>query len=147
MARSRDVHLAKITLCAQDEYTLLPESKDRIVATSVTSTWRYSSQPACYETAFNAARSAMIETFFGPPKQGVYSPSVQYTMYKMGEAMLDRVQQIESIFMNCPNLHFIPCNPVTSSFDNDVYVATSEPHGDIECVVTRKNGRPHLSKL
>ena len=30
-----------------------------------------------------------------------------------------------------PNLHFIPCVPVTTkSFDNDVYVATSEPHGE-----------------
>ena len=29
-----------------------------------------------------------------------------------------------------PNLHFIPCVPVTArSFDHDVYVATSEPHG------------------
>lgn len=31
-----------------------------------------------------------------------------------------------------PNLHFIPCVPVTTkSFDNDVYVATSEPHGEL----------------
>lgn len=28
-------------------------------------------------------------------------------------------------------------------FDNDVYVATSEPHGDIEAVVTRKDAMPH----
>jgi urate oxidase len=50
---------------------------------------------------------------------------------------------VDSVFMNMPNLHFIPCNPVTSSFDNDVYVATSEPHGNIEAVVTRKGARPH----
>lgn len=33
--------------------------------------------------------------------------------------------------LQMPNLHFIPCVPVTTkSFDNDVYVATSEPHGE-----------------
>ena len=43
-----------------------------------------------------------------------------------------------------PNLHFNPCAPVTSTFDNDVYVATSEPHGNIEAVVTRAAGvQPH----
>ncbi|KAG1653205.1 hypothetical protein FOA52_006730, partial [Chlamydomonas sp. UWO 241] len=131
----------------KDEYTLLPEATDRILATSVTSTWKYSSQPACYDVAFAATRAALTETFFGPPKQGVYSPSVQYTMYQMGEAMLDRVPQIESVFFNCPNIHFLPCNPVTSKFNNDVYVATSEPHGNIECVVSRKGARPHVSKL
>ena len=28
-------------------------------------------------------------------------------------------------------------------FENDIYVATSEPHGDIEAVVTRKDAMPH----
>ena len=31
-------------------------------------------------------------------------------------------------------------------FENDVYIATSEPHGNIEAVVTRKDAQPH-SKL
>lgn len=51
--------------------------------------------------------------------------------------------QVESVFLNMPNLHFIPCAPVGSSFNDDVYVATSEPHGNIEAVVTRKDARPH----
>lgn len=48
------------------------------------------------------------------------------------------------MFLNMPNLHFLPCIPVThKSFDNDVYVATSEPHGNIEAVVTRAAAQPH----
>lgn len=31
-------------------------------------------------------------------------------------------------------------------FEDDVYIATSEPHGNIEAVVTRKDVQPH-SKL
>lgn len=32
---------------------------------------------------------------------------------------------------------------VHSQFENDVYIATSEPHGDIEAVITRKQLQPH----
>lgn len=40
----------------------------------------------------------------------------------------------------CNNHRFVGC---TSQFENDIYVATSEPHGDIEAVVTRKDAMPH----
>jgi hypothetical protein len=40
--------------------------------------------------------------------------------------------QVESMFLNMPNLHFLPCAPVGCKFEDDVYVATSEPHGNIE---------------
>lgn len=130
----------------RDEFTLLPDSKDRILATSITSTWKYSSQPPCYDAAYNAVKQAISDGFFGPANVGVYSPSVQYTLYQMGAIALERVPQVDSIFFNAPNLHFIPCNPVGSKFKDDVYVATSEPHGNIECVVTRKGAASH-SKL
>eukprot|EP00201_Polytomella_parva_P021528 CAMPEP_0175042350 /NCGR_PEP_ID=MMETSP0052_2-20121109/2510_1 /TAXON_ID=51329 ORGANISM="Polytomella parva, Strain SAG 63-3" /NCGR_SAMPLE_ID=MMETSP0052_2 /ASSEMBLY_ACC=CAM_ASM_000194 /LENGTH=301 /DNA_ID=CAMNT_0016305143 /DNA_START=64 /DNA_END=969 /DNA_ORIENTATION=- len=128
------------------EYTTLPSSNDRIVATSVTSTWKYSSIPQCFESAYQTARTALMETFYGPAKGGVYSPSVQYTMYKMAEEMLNRVPEIGSIFFNLPNLHFNPHRAVgCDKFANDVYVATSEPHGDIECAVSRRDFKSHVS--
>jgi hypothetical protein len=40
--------------------------------------------------------------------------------------------KVESMFLNMPNLHFLPCAPVGCKFEDDVYVATSEPHGNIE---------------
>lgn len=78
----------------RDQYTMLPESNDRILATSITSTWKYSTQPPCYDAAFHTARQAIIELCFGAPKGGVYSPSVQYTIYQMGSAVLERVPQV-----------------------------------------------------
>jgi hypothetical protein len=42
------------------------------------------------------------------------------------------ITQVESVFLNMPNLHFLPCAPVGCKFEDDVYVATSEPHGNIE---------------
>ncbi len=32
---------------------------------------------------------------------------------------------------------------VSLQFENDIYIATSEPHGDIEAVITRKDAKPH----
>ncbi|GLI59081.1 hypothetical protein VaNZ11_000768 [Volvox africanus] len=127
----------------RDEYTVLPEVNDRIMASTVTCTWKYTNQPACYDAAFAAAKSSLLDAFLGPAKGGVYSPSVQYTLYNMAKNLLDRVPQSESVFLNMPNLHFIPVNPVGSKFNNDVYVATSEPHGNIEAVVTRRGMIPH----
>jgi urate oxidase len=40
-----------------------------------------------------------------------------------------------------PNIHFIPCSPLNSKFNDDVYFATSEPHGQIEASVTRADVR------
>ncbi|PNH04289.1 Uricase [Tetrabaena socialis] len=130
----------------RDQYTLLPESTDRIMASTVTCTWRYATQPPCYDAAFAAAKAGLLDAFFGPPKGGIYSPSVQFTLYDMAKRLLERVPQSESVFLNMPNIHFLPCAPVGSTFKNDVFVATSEPHGNIEAVVTRSGVQTH-SKL
>lgn len=49
---------------------------------------RYARQPASFDAAYAAARAALLSSFFGPAKGGVYSPSVQYTLYRMGQAVL-----------------------------------------------------------
>ncbi|PNW74909.1 hypothetical protein CHLRE_12g504950v5 [Chlamydomonas reinhardtii] len=144
----KDLSLLKTTQSGyegflRDQYTLLPETNDRIMASTVTCTWKYAAAPACYDAAYAAAKQGLLDAFLGPARGGVYSPSVQYTLYDMAKNILDRVPTSESIFLNMPNLHFIPCNPVGSSFNNDVYVATSEPHGNIEAVITRKGIAPH----
>jgi len=126
-----------------DQYTVLPNTLERMMATSITSTWRYNDSVKDYEATFAAARSAVLNTFFGPADKGVFSPSVQFTLMEMGKAVISRVPEVESIFFNLPNLHFLPCTPVTSKFENDVYIATSEPHGDIEAVITRSQLQPH----
>lgn len=127
-----------------DEYTALKPTRERIVATTVTTTWKYSRQPSDYDTAYAAVKAAFMERFYGPSKGGVYSPSVQLTLYEMGDAVIKKVPEVDSIFFNMPNLHFIPCAPInTSGFADDVFVATSEPHGNIEACVTRASAQPH----
>lgn len=127
-----------------DEYSLLKPTRERIVASSVTATWRYSAPLPDYNATYAAVKEALASKFYGPPEKGTYSPSVQFTLYRMGKAVIDTVSAVESVYLNMPNIHFLPCNPVNSEpFANDVYVATSEPHGDIEATVTRGSVAPH----
>lgn len=37
---------------------------------------------------------AISDGFFGPAKGGVYSPSVQFTLYQMGTKLLEVVPQV-----------------------------------------------------
>ncbi|KAL5976490.1 hypothetical protein ACLOJK_020823 [Asimina triloba] len=63
-----------------------------------------------------SVKKVLIDTFFGAPKKGVYSPSVQNTLYLMAKAVLNRFPDIESVELRMPNLHFLPVN--MSSKDN-----------------------------
>ena len=66
-----------------------------------------------------------------------YSASVQDSLYRMGEAALAAVPEISEISMACPNMHFILMNLSAFGLDNnnDVFLPTDEPHGQIECTV------------
>jgi urate oxidase len=145
----RDMRVLKTTQSGyegflHDEFTSLPDVTERMVASAVTASWKYGPrQPKCYDAAHAAARGAMMAAFFGPARGGVYSPSVQFTLYRMAKGAIDAVPEVSSVFLNMPNLHFLPCSPLTSTFEDDVYVATSEPHGNIEAVVTRGQVAPH----
>ena len=146
----RELRLCKTTQSGyegflHDQYTLLPDTRERLVASSVTATWRHvsPSTTSSFDASYDAVKAQLVDTFFGNPKSGTYSPSVQKTLYEMGEAVIVSCPGVEWIKLNMPNLHFNPLNPVTSKFDNDVYFPTSEPHGTIEAVVQRKQ-RPRL---
>lgn len=123
----------------RDKNTALPETRERIMATSVTATWKYASAPACYTEAYKSITKALIETFLGPPQQGFYSPSVQNTLFLMAKSALSRVEELEEISLSMPNLHFLPAKmpAIGLEFKDDVYVATSEPHGTIQASLGR----------
>src|SRR5262249_34660839 len=66
----------------RDEFTTLPETEDRILATSITATWNYRASTADF-AARERVRAALVETFAAHD-----SRSVQETLYAMGEAAL-----------------------------------------------------------
>ena len=118
-----------------DDYTTLPPTADRIAATAMDASWTWRATPPSYEQANAAILSTMLHVF-----ATTYSHSVQDSLYRMGEAALATVPELATVRMACPNKHYIPVNldRFGLSADNMVFVATDEPHGQIECQVGRE---------
>ena len=119
----------------KDRYTTIPETADRLCATSMVASWKWSDRPASYPAANARILATLLEVF-----STTYSKSVQDSLYRMGEAALAAVPEISEISMACPNMHFIPVNlsPFGLDNNNDVFLPTDEPHGQIECTVGRR---------
>ncbi|MGI3776798.1 MAG: factor-independent urate hydroxylase [Janthinobacterium lividum] len=117
-----------------DDYTTLPPTADRVAATAMDAQWTWLSPPPDYEAANALVLSTMLEVF-----ATTYSRGVQDSLFRMGEAALAAVPELATIRMACPNKHYLPTRlePFGMSSDNTVFIATDEPHGQIECVVGR----------
>ena len=117
-----------------DDYTTLPETTDRIAATAMDASWTWRAAPADYDATNAQVLAAMLEVF-----ATTYSKGVQDSLYRMGEAALAAVPELATISMSCPNKHYIPMRmePLGLASDNSVFIATDEPHGQIECTVGR----------
>ena len=48
------------------------------------------SKPFCFTQRYQDVKRVLTETFFGPADVGVYSPSVQNTLYLMAKEVLTR---------------------------------------------------------
>jgi urate oxidase len=118
----------------KDKYTTIPPTADRMCATSMVASWKWSGKPASYPVTNKKVLDTLLEVF-----ATTYSMSVQDSLYRMGEAALAAVPEISEISMACPNMHFILMNLSAFGLDNnnDVFLPTDEPHGQIECTVGR----------
>ena len=118
----------------RDEFTTLPETKDRILATSFDATWTWSSAPADYNAANEAIIAAMLAIFANN-----YSPSAQASVFQMGTAALEVCSQISRIDMAMPNKHYLLINlqPFDLENNNELFLPIDEPHGQIEGSVVR----------
>ena len=118
----------------QDEYTTLPPTRDRIMATSLTATWRYRDAELDFTPAWNAVRRMLLDVFAEHQ-----SESVQHTLYAMGRAVLDSIDAVTAIRLVMPNKHHIPFD--LSRFGltnrNEIFVPTDEPYGLIEATLRR----------
>jgi len=135
----RNVLLLKSTASAfkgfpRDEFTTLPETDDRILSTSMDATWNFANRGADFAAANAAILPALLETFATE-----FSPSVQHTLYLMGQAALAAAPTITTISIAMPNKHYLPINlqPFGLPNANDIFLPTDEPHGQIEACIGR----------
>jgi urate oxidase len=116
------------------EYTTLPETTDRILATSFRATWHFASAPGSYQKVADAILAAMLKVFAEN-----FSPSAQTTLFQMGEAALQTCPEISRIELAMPNKHCLLLNlaPFGLENKNEVFVPTEEPFGLIEASLIR----------
>ena len=119
----------------RDEFTTLPETDDRIFATTLDADWLYRPGPSGDWNAWHAVVcKAMLDVFAGH-----VSLAVQQTLFAMGQAALEACEAIDKIHLAMPNQHRIPVPlaPFGLPSRNEIFVTTSEPFGLIEATLER----------
>jgi urate oxidase len=118
----------------RDEFTTLPETEDRILATRMTGKWTFEGRQSDYNKVNADILDAMLDCFAAKE-----SPSIQKTMYDMGAAALDRCPDISQVNLVMPNLHclLIDLKPFGRTNPNMLFVPTDAPHGLIEATIER----------
>jgi len=119
----------------REQYTTLPETNDRILATVITAKWRYNTTNANFDRLWNGVRDRTLATFTDH-----YSPSAQNTLWRMGRAVLEEFSEVERIWYSLPNVHHIlyDLGRFGIENDNEIFHATRDPYGQIEGHVERE---------
>ena len=137
----------------KDKYTLLPETTERVMSTELECSWTYlpsitiddlTADSFNFSTMRTNIRKLLMKGIFGPAKGGVYSASLQATIYDAACLVLadETLSSIWSIKIFTPNLHYLPMKALEmlgETFEDDVFLPTSEPSGTIECTVCREH--------
>jgi urate oxidase len=118
-----------------DEYTTLPPTRDRVLATAVTARWRHAAaDTSSYAKSYEEVRRCLLEAF-----AGTHSLSLQQTLYAMGERALSTCPEICEVRLTMPNKHHfaVDLTPFGLDNDNEVFYAADRPYGLIEGGVLR----------
>jgi urate oxidase len=117
----------------RDAFTTLPDTDDRLLATSITASWTYREGTTDFGVR-DRIRAALLETFAAHR-----SRSVQHTLYAMGEAALAAAADATEITLTLPNRHHLPVDLAPFGLDNpnEIFVATDQPYGVIEATIKR----------
>jgi urate oxidase len=118
----------------KDEYTTLPETTDRILATSLVARWRYVGTDVDWDKSYDAIRALLLQRF-----AEIHSLALQQTLYGMGEAVLEQHPDVAEIRFSAPNKHHFLSDLSPFGLDNpgEVFFAADRPYGLIEASVVR----------
>ncbi len=114
------------------DLTTLPETTDRILATSLNAEWEFADSTADVD---DVLMDAMLRVF-----SETYSPSVQRTLFLMGEAALAAAPSLSRIKLTMPNKHYLNLDLTKigrPAGQKKVFLPTDDPFGYIEAVVGR----------
>ena len=125
-----------------DEYTTLPETDDRVMATSLVARWRYGSADlagAAWDESYAAVRAVLVREF-----ATVHSLALQQTLWHMGRAVLEEHPGIAEVRLSAPNKHhfLVDLTPFGLTNPGEVYFAADRPYGLIQATITRDDAPP-----
>jgi urate oxidase len=121
---------------ARDDYTTLPETRDRVLATAVDASWRLAAADAGrWDGIYREVRESLINAF-----ATTYSHSLQQTLFAMGQAVLAATPEVLEIRMSLPNRHhfLVDLTPFQLENPNEIYFPADRPYGLIEGSVRRE---------
>ena len=135
----RDLLVLKTTDSAfsgfvRDEFTTLPETRDRMLATSITAEWRVSPSGLEHPRINAAVRETILRVF-----SELKSESVQHLAYETATTVLESIGEVEEISLRLPNKHYflVDLSPFGAENRDTLYLPTTAPHGDIYLKLSR----------
>jgi urate oxidase len=117
-----------------DEFTTLPETHDRVMATSLDVKWRYIGTDVEWDAVYADVKRLMVREF-----ATLQSLALQQTLWHMGTAVLEAYPQIAEIRLKAPNKHHFDYDIDRFGIENhgEVFIAADRPYGLIEATITR----------
>ena len=121
-----------------DGFTTLAETRDRVLATSLTARWTHLDGTAHgsdhWSQSYAAVRATLLERFVA-----VHSLALQQSLWEMGRAVLEARPEVASIELVAPNIHHVGVDLSPFGLDNpgEVFHVTDRPYGLIEVTVER----------
>ena len=118
----------------KDKYTTLPETDDRVLATSLVARWRYNHTAVDWDKSYDEIKGLLLEQF-----ARIHSYALQQTLYGMGEAVLQQHPEVAEIKFSAPNKHhfLVDLSPFGVENPGEVFIAADRPYGLIEATVVR----------
>jgi urate oxidase len=118
----------------KDQYTTLPETSDRILATSLVARWRYDHTEVDWDKSYDEIKGLLLSRF-----ATIHSLALQQTLYGMGSAVLEQHPEVAEIKFSAPNKHhfLVDLSPFGVENPGEVFIAADRPYGLIEATVTR----------
>ncbi len=135
----RGLHVLNSTnsaFCGFDhtQFTTLEDATDRVFSTVIQAAWRTLSEDADFLDARHRVMEAILKVFVEQ-----FSPSVQRTLFEMGEAALAAAPAVSEIELRLPNRHYFVANLDIFGISNEnrTFIPHDEPNGEIEAIVRR----------
>ncbi|XP_042858623.1 uricase-like [Penaeus japonicus] len=135
---------SSFTNFVSDEFRSLPDMEDRLFSTVVSASWQYADVTDIdFGRVWIRIQKIIYDKFAGPPDCGIYSPSVQNTVFLIQDAALKEIAEITQIKVTMPNKHYYGVDlsqfpEVGCPKNEDVFLPIDKPSGNISGTLGRK---------